>query len=242
MITVIAPHARPEFSDNLLQNFRRQLGVHARLVVVSNGLGKITWPKDVCVLRSDRHQAKAMNLGLDWLRKNGNNNWARFDDDDYYGPNYLSVVEKSLAGSSTIISGMPWRFVMLDDGLHKFHCSGDFTGGSLAASTADVIDFPVYSDDDLRWCRGMRKNGATLIERNAHGYCYDRRTRNSERVIPGGTAVTRFGFGKSSFYGNVEISEVDNESIVPITELSEPTDDEILTELGYFDTGREICY
>ena len=52
MITVIAPHARPEFADNLLGSFRRQLGTGRRLLVVENGpaVGG-TWPSDVDVIR-----------------------------------------------------------------------------------------------------------------------------------------------------------------------------------------------
>lgn len=233
MITVIAPHARPDFTANLLTCFRRQRGVEARLLVVENGpaVGSVAPSPGVGVIDSDVHQAEAMNAGLAWLRSNGGGPWARFDDDDYYGPDYLLAVEKSLAGDGVIVSGMPWRYVMLDDGLHQFQGNGDFTGGSLAANTTDVASFNRVADDDLTWCLSMRAQGACFIERAPEGYCYDRRTRQAPRVIPGGSAVTRFGFGISDFYGKLPLDAVDSPTLTPLFRTTSPSNDELLAEM-----------
>lgn len=240
MITVIAPHARPEFSANLLANFRRQRGVEARLLVVENGPADMAtsvmqlgaWNEPGTIIRSGNHQSDAMNAGLEWMRAHGGGAWARFDDDDYYGPDYLADVAASLVGDGLVVSGTPWRFVMLDDGLHQFQGAGEFTGGSLAASSAAVPDFPRDADDDLRWCRTMREHGARFVQREAGGYCYDRRSRGAPRVIPGGPAVTRFGFGESLFYGQMPMNAVDRpDSLTLQRVLPRPSDDEIFAEV-----------
>lgn len=240
MITVIAPHGRPEFSANLLANFRRQRGVEARLLVVENGpavgslpVGEATITTSVALLERP-HQADAMNVGLNWLRANGGGTWARFDDDDYYGPDYLASVERSFAGSDGIVvSGTPWRFVMLDSGLHQFTGTRDFfTGGTLAASTTDVAPFERFRDDDVRWCRAMRERGARFVEREPWGYCYDRTTRVAPRVIEGGSAATRFGFGPSLFYGPLALSAVDDRGLRPLHSLPGPTDEELMAEMS----------
>ncbi len=249
MITVIAPHARPEFTANLLANFRRQRGAEARLVVVENGaaVGAVS-ADDATVICSSEHQADAMNAGLMWLRANGGGPWARFDDDDHYGPDYLTGVVSSLAGGGVVVSGMPFRFVMFDEGLHLFQGDGsggyygaassdpcgsfNFTGGTLAASTADVAPFEQFRDDDMRWCGAMRKRGARFVEREPWGYCYDRRTRPAPRVIAGGSAVTRFSFGASLFYGPLDVSAVDRPCIEPLCAKPEPSDDELVAELS----------
>ncbi len=235
MITVIAPHGRPEFSANLLANFQRQRGVEARLLVVENGAAEGEFPRveGVRFARSVPHQADAMNAGLDWLRERGGGPWARFDDDDYYGPDYLASVERSLAGADgLVVSGMPWRFVMLDDGLYQFTNESDvFTGGTLAASTADVAQFERYRDDDLQWCRAMRERGALFVEREPLGYCYDRTTRLSPRVIPGGPAVTRFGFGPALFYGPHLMSAVDYPGLEPLCSRDRPSNAELMAEM-----------
>ncbi len=249
MITVIAPHARPEFSANLLANFRRQRGVEAQLVLVENGPAVGAVSSDAAaVICSGAHQADAMNAGLMWLRAHGGGPWARFDDDDHYGPDYLAAVVSSLAGEGIVVSGMPFRFVMFDEGLHLFQGDGsggyygaagvdpcgpfNFTGGSLAASTAYVAPFEQFRDDDMRWCQSMRKRGARFVEREPWGYCYNRATRPAPRVIAGGSAVTRFSFGASLFYGPLDVSAVDSPGIEPICAKPEPTDEELVAELS----------
>lgn len=237
MITVIAPHTRPEFSANLLQNFERQRGVECRLLVVENGgaVGAFARSASVLVVQSAAHQADAMNAGLAELRQLGGGAWARFDDDDYYGPDYLAEVVASLEtdDAAVTVSGTPWRFVMFDEGLHQFCDDGDFTGGTLAASTADVELFPRRSSDDLGWCRAMRARGARMVQRSPRGYCYDRRSRAAPRVIDGGSVVTRFAFGRSLFYGPQPFDAVDRASLEALVELDRPTDAEIFSELRH---------
>ncbi len=251
MITVIAPHARSEFTENLLANFRRQRAVEAQLLVVENGaaVGAVS-AEDATVICSDAHQADAMNAGLMWLRAHGGGPWARWDDDDHYGPDYLAGVAASLAGGGggVVVSGMPFRFVMFDEGLHLFQGDGsggyygaassdpcgsfNFTGGSLAASTAYVAPFERFRDDDMRWCSAMRKRGARFVEREPWGYCYDRTTRSAPRVIAGGSAVTRFSFGASLFFGPQPMGAVDSPGIEPLCAKPEPSDEELVAELS----------
>lgn len=231
MITVIAPHARPEFSANLLANFRRQRGVDARLLVVENGAawGTTQTGEGVEVTWSGSHQADAMNTGLAWLIANGGGPWARFDDDDWYSPDYLSET-LALLGRAEVV-GKPWGFVMLDDGLYRFSGGKHFTGGTLAARSPAVLQFERRPDDDLDWCKRMRANGAEMLAGEPWGYCYDRRTRAAPRVIPGGPAVTRFAFGVADYYGPLPIEAVDDKSISPRRIAWKPTDEELVTEM-----------
>lgn len=173
-----------------------------------------------------------MNTGLAWLRAHGGGAWARFDDDDYYGPDYLATAAASLAGDGVVVSGMPWRFVMLDDGLHQFMGTGEFTGGSLAASSADVLRFERCRDDDIRWSRAMRAQGCRFVERAPQGYCYDRTTRAAPRVIAGGAALTRFGFGPSRYYGARAMSDVDCLGSEPLYTMPAPSDEELFAEIS----------
>jgi hypothetical protein len=238
MITVIVPHARPEFTANLLANFRRQRGVEAQLLVVENGdaVGSMS-SEDATVICSGVHQADAMNAGLKWLRANGGGAWARFDDDDYYGPDYLAEVERSLGPGVTgvnkiiVVSGMPWRFVMLDDGLHKFQGAGEFTGGTHACNVANVPLFPRRDGEDLEWCKLMRERGARLVQREPWGYCYDRTTRAAQRCIWGGSVVTRRAFGASLFYGPHALSAVDYPGLEPLCAMPVPSLEELSVEV-----------
>lgn len=233
MITVIAPHGRRVFTPNLLANFERQRLLGARLLVVENGEAIGSTPAHAAtVVQSTAHQSDAMNAGLAWLRGNGGGPWARFDDDDYYGPDYLTEVVGSLAGEGTVVSGMPWRFVLFDDGLHCFVGAGEFTGGTLAANTADVPDFPPILGEDLAWCRQLRRSGARIVQRGPWGYCYDRTTRAAPRAARGGQAVTRYAFGAALFYGPQDRAAVDRPDIKPIGLKSPPSAAEVVLEVS----------
>lgn len=241
MITVIAPHARPEFAANLLENFARQTGVEARLLVVENGPAVGFWPTSerVNVIRSGlgsvTHQADAMNTGLAWLRASGNGPWARFDDDDWYAADYLAAIEQRLAArpDATVI-GKRWGFVMHDEGLFEFNAATDaFTGGTLAARSADVLPFERRSDDDLDWCRRMRASGAVFAETPAPGYCYDRRSRAASRVIAGGLFESRFAWGECWAHGPQPFEVCDGRHrLEPVEYLPALTDAEIFAHLG----------
>lgn len=234
MITVIAPHARSEFSENLLANFRRQRGVEAQLLVVENGsaVGAVS-ADEATVICSDAHQADAMNAGLAWLRANGGSPWARFDDDDHYSPDYLAEVERDLTTHEIV--GKTWGFVMFDDGLYRFgqveHGPAETcTGGTLAARTADVAPFLRQPDDDVHWCRDMRASGATIWAGAHRGYCYDRRSRSAPRVIATSPLVTRWGFGDAEYHGRVPVEFVDAPR-APLRAAPRPTTEEIFTEM-----------
>lgn len=233
MITVIVPHGRPEFAGNLLDNFERQGGVEARLLVVENGAAVGSVSADAAtVICSEAHQSDAMNAGLEWLRSNGGGPWARFDNDDYYGPDYLVAVERSLVGEGVVVSGVPWRFVMFDDGLYQFTGTGEFTGGTLAANTADVSAFPRILGEDLEWCRRMQLLGARLVQREPWGYCYDRTTRAAPRAAYGGPAMTRYAFGSALFYGPHPRTAVDYPGVEPIGLKGPPSKEEVFAELS----------
>lgn len=237
MLTVIVPHGRREFSTSLLANFQRQRGVEAQLLVVENGdaIGSVS-SSDATVICSGAHQSDAMNAGLEWLRAHGGGAWARFDDDDYYGPDYLAAVERSLDHGVTglspivVVSGMPWRFVMLDDGLHKFQGAGEFTGGTHACNVANVPLFPRRDGEDLEWCKLMRERGAQLVQREPWGYCYDRTTRAARRCIWGGPVVTRRAFGPSLYYGPHAMSAVDYPDLAPLCTMPVPSDEQVAAE------------
>ncbi len=237
MITVIAPHARPRFASNLLSNFRRQEDVEARLLVVENGpaIGA-SWPSDVSVIRASAHQADAMNAGLAWITSAGYGPWARFDDDDYYGPGYLASVVGALELAPVV--GKTWGFVMFDDGLYRFagteHGACDvLTGGTLAARSADVAPFQRRPDDDVQWCRDMRARGASLWASSHRDYCYDRRAERhgEQRVITTSPLITRWGFGAAEYHGDVPIQYVDAPHAA-LRPAPPPTDAEMMAALS----------
>jgi glycosyltransferase involved in cell wall biosynthesis len=84
---------------NVFNNFRHQTHDEKVLLIVQNNGGEWTDPsgKEIInriILESDTGVSQPMNVGLDWVRKNGkSNDWfCKFDDDDVYLPGYLESI------------------------------------------------------------------------------------------------------------------------------------------------------
>jgi hypothetical protein len=236
MITVIIPHARPEHRENMEANLARQRGVEFRAIIVCNGAAAGTLRFNE--LSSTPHQADARNAGLKWLRENGDGAWAMMDDDDYYGPRYLADVEATLLRTQADVVGKRWSFVMFDDGLWRFSVGQsdewardyNLTGGTLAARSAYVPDFPRRAADDLGWCEEMRMRGARLWSGSPWHYCYDRRGTH-QRVIRTQQLYLRLGFGPGRFYGPQPLSAVHGAADIPYELRPVPTDAEVFSAM-----------
>ena len=105
-IYVIVPFSKPEFLENVKRNFVQQKHYNKKLIVVENGKGIGTCKKhgfepDV-LLTSDAHQSWARNEAINWVKAHGGGLCANFDDDDYYGPEYLSELHQN-RGKANII-------------------------------------------------------------------------------------------------------------------------------------------
>jgi len=117
----VCPFSKPEFKQLVIQNFAQQVYREKHLVVVENGMGINSFDQsaNVTVLRSEKHQSKAKNIGLAHLRDIGAEYWATLDCDDYYGPDYL--VEMISHADKAPIVGKRCYYVRLGNGKLVFY-------------------------------------------------------------------------------------------------------------------------
>jgi hypothetical protein len=222
IITVIVPFSRPEYALRTLQNFQRQLHPDKRLWIVENGPAVGTWarlglPADR-VLTSAAHQSHARNTGIAELRANGGGYWAGFDDDDWYGADYLTEV--ALNAVKADIVGKHQHFIAVDD-YHLFlflenlqnRFAVALTGGTLAAWSEDSLEFPIQKlAEDIHWCMKMRSNGARLWNTSVYNYLY-RRCTDSHVHASGPLSIDRMIYrgGKGHYLGLVSHRVVSGE-------------------------------
>jgi hypothetical protein len=240
MINVIVPCNRPQFLERLLLNFERQQG-ERRLIIVENGplIGAMPRLDSAVYLESSvEHHAAAKNVALAWLRANGGGAWTTFDDDDHYGSRYLTEVRQSLEGTDADVVGKTRCFVGFDDGVYRFNVDkcGKFTkatlnGGAIGARTADVIDFPIRTDDDAAWCDAMRERGAKVWAGTPWGYLYNRRSTHKHAWSARPVQVRRSLGGVAEYFGRLHDTCVDDPEITPIATVPEPTDAEVLADM-----------
>jgi glycosyltransferase involved in cell wall biosynthesis len=182
---VVVPFSRPHFAKTVWDNFQRQTHQHKTLVIVENGEAKGKWPYPGCiVLQSGKHQSKAKNRAIEWVREQGGGYIAIFDDDDYYGPKYLEeVVSEGAIENFNIVGKVP-HFVWEKRGLFLIQPNLAnaqrkwVRGGSTLFHTSKVSFFPIMTTgEDVEFCLQTLRNGGHVYSSSPYHCCY---MRNNE--------------------------------------------------------------
>lgn len=195
MIYALCPLSRPEFLSNVVRNFEQQTCKGKRLIIVENGeaVGACEaagFTPDV-LLRSDKHQSLAKNVGLEWITSHGGGWFATFDDDDYYGPGYLAEALTCFkTGSFSIVGKLDHFVVGLDGHLRFFEqgfrsCEGVEAHGATLCGRAESC--PRFQDtgtigEDWHWLSESIASGARLWVSSPYHYAVVRHARNTWRI------------------------------------------------------------
>lgn len=170
MIWCIVPFTREHLMGSVVANVARQTVADSRLLIVRDGEGQTRVNGSVTELYSgELGIAAALNAGLAYARVHGRHGdqFAKFDDDDWYGPRYLERVPPgySACGSWWVRTeeGRFW-FVEPERGLH----------GSTLAGPLDGPEFPHVDrwGEDTRWIAAVGRE--RFARRPAGHYCYQR--------------------------------------------------------------------
>lgn len=178
-LTIVAAVSRPACLPNVLANFARQLHP-ARLLLVLNGQARGVevpvgpWRVIEC---EGGTPARPRNFGLEWVKAHGGGMVAFWDDDDHYGPGYVTEVVATLAGGRRRVAGKVVRFVQFDDGVYFFARKQDtaFLGGTIAGWAEElppIPDLPCHEDHE--WCRELKLQGFELVTLSGAHYVYNR--------------------------------------------------------------------
>ena len=168
--------------------FRAQHYPNKRLVIVENGdaIGATREAGVVphMVTTSEPHVSHARNAGIDLVRDLGGEWTAQWDDDDYYGPHYLSELAFSIVNECGDLLGKRRHFVAFrDHGLYLFNAINQnkrahyLHGPTLcfnAQRYPDVRYSIVEEGEDLLFCDAMQRRGAFIYGQSIHHFCYTR--------------------------------------------------------------------
>jgi len=144
-VNVVMPTKRPELAGFALAMFRRQTYAHAQLTVVVNG---VPVPDEIakaigdtpnarlCHVPQDKTIGYCMNYGID---RAATEYWAKWDDDDIYGPHYLEdqmlqrkYLDFDIAGKAAIFNYIEERDCVYARNFgHRDRASAHLGGGTL---------------------------------------------------------------------------------------------------------------
>lgn len=184
--------SRPKQLKQVVQQFESQDSFGKRLCIVENGdaIGACAAAGFVpdLLLTSNAHQSDARNVALRELRKK-DAHVSFMDDDDYYGPRYLSEhVSNAVSGRITgkIVHwvrfetiGKLWLFNRTRANQKVAWVSGATIGGFAR----DIPDFPiVQAGEDMHVCRQVTRRGGIIFDTGLSSYLYIRKGSTKEHT------------------------------------------------------------
>jgi hypothetical protein len=162
MIYCIVPFSRSSFQQNVCNNFYCQNYNDKQLIIVQNCGAKWNKQSNEIILESENGVSQPMNIGLEWIRQNGNkNDWfTKFDDDDSYFPNYLNTIKEGIEKGADVIGRSSgwikntenklWFIKTEQECFSNNNCHGPTLAGRIDISE----DFPIvkqYGEDQQWW-------------------------------------------------------------------------------------------
>lgn len=193
LVWVIVPWSRPWLIEHVHANFRRQKFPFKKLVLVANGsewdstfgnevlLAAASW--GATVLTSDAHQSAAKNTALAEIRKRGGGFTVTMDDDDWYGPEYLT--EACGYARTCDVIGKSRHFMSVDGNL--WLCGREqanrptswLTGGTIACWAETAPEYPlVASGEDAEFCAAAALRGMSIFGTDLYQYLYRRHSKS----------------------------------------------------------------
>ena len=199
-VSVITCTNKTKFLKNIFTNYHKQTVENKELIIILNN--------DKLKLNKWRHEARNFknvsvyqlseknSLGkcLNYAIKKANyNHIAKFDDDDYYAPSYLSDSLHAMEITNADVVGKRTHFMYLPDSKRLYlrfpsrenRFVERIQGGTILAKRKvfDKVWFRNVSlGEDNRFYEDCRAKGFKIYATNRYGYVYKRRKHNSNHT------------------------------------------------------------
>lgn len=199
-VSVITCTNNPTHLKNILENYERQDLTEKELIIIINNnsiniddwISKIDGKNDISIFKLDEKISlgKCLNFGVS---KSKYDYIAKFDDDDYYGPKYLSeaisgfkISKARVVGKGTTIvyfvksntlalrdPGLEWRFI-------------NFANGSTLVIKKCVFNRIKFRDmsaaEDVHFCKDCLKSGIRIYSTSKYNHVYMRYPSKSKHT------------------------------------------------------------
>ncbi|PZE21646.1 glycosyltransferase family A protein [Paenibacillus xerothermodurans] len=199
MVSIIACSMRPSYMKNVFANFERQTYKNKEMIIVLNrdDMDKEKWEKKASKFENVRvyqvperyRLGRCLNYGI---RRAKYDIIAKFDDDDYYGPDYLKEVARPLLQGKASVVGKNASYIYFAGrralmlyrrgGEHQYR--RNVKGGTLTFKKRvwRKVKFNEKKrhGSDVAFLRGCRKRGYKIYSVSRYNYvCIRRRNTRS---------------------------------------------------------------
>jgi len=193
-VTIVTCTKRPNYLQNILDNYMRQNFYPKELIIIinNNAISPVLWKQEttrypnVRVLRMD--EKIGQGLCLNYAANQASYDYiAKFDDDDYYSPHYLThsvnALEKTGAG---LVGKASWFLYFENSRTLALFAPGNedtfvnkVTGATMVIrkSVIQQIRFRnLDAGEDVEFCRDCVRNNIRIYSTNRYNFVGIRRT------------------------------------------------------------------
>ena len=196
-VSIITCTNKKNTFENITNNFNRQNHQNKELIIVlnNNNLKIDKWRYDLGkhnnlkIYQLDQHLTlgECINFAIDKCKYPI---IAKFDDDDYYGPEYLPDSIRALKYTGADIVGKSNTFVYFDEykllAIKNINTDSRYVfrvEGSTLIFKKEILNNikfkPKNLGEDIEFCRDAIKNGYKIYSSNIHHYLYIRNSNNN---------------------------------------------------------------
>ncbi|NMB07542.1 MAG: glycosyltransferase [Tissierellia bacterium] len=199
-VTVITPTNSINNLNNILENFNRQDLKEKELIIIinNNKIDEYKWKNIVSEYENIKVYKLSENISLGRCLNFGIDNSkfdiiAKFDDDDYYGPKYLSDSIKAFDETNAKLIGKGATFVYMvgkkiltiRNPLEENKYT-NFVNGSTLIFKKDVFKRVKFQDkniaEDINFCDDCLKNRIKIYSTNRYHHVYFRYPNQSKHT------------------------------------------------------------
>jgi len=187
----------PRFYDNINQNIKRiSNSFNTECVIVETGEGIGLF--DHAITQEKPGVVAFLNTALSHVKDKPDDWFVRIDADDYYGPNYLKLIDDArLSGADA--TGIASVYTKTESG-DIYYCeskrqfNGAF-GGTIAGRIGSAIEFEETGypwGEDTKWISSMITQGRTVLPRKSQDYAFVRWEGHNHTYPVSGEAMPHF--------------------------------------------------
>lgn len=191
-VSIIASTNKPKYMNNIFDNYKRQNYKNKELIIILNN-NKIDierWKKEkekyenIRVFQIDENEdlSDCINFGVS---KSSADLIAKFDDDDYYGPNYLNEAIEAITSTKAGVVGKSKYYAYFEDinktGLRKKGSENKYTnyihGPTLVMKRSIIEEFKFINMSqgaDQQFLKDCAKNGIKIHSTSIKNFVYFR--------------------------------------------------------------------
>jgi len=191
-ITVITSTIRPEFMENVFENYNRQNYEIKELIIIlnKNSMDISLWKEkakqysNISIFQIDEE----VSLGECYnfcVEESSYDYIAPFDDDDYYAPNYLQDIVEAFKISNADVVGKRARYIFFESigilaisGIRHENSYVSYIDGPTLSFNKKIFDRVQFKNVpcgiDVEFCKDCVSNGIKIYSTNRFNHVYIR--------------------------------------------------------------------